>query len=162
MSISSSYMKSTLLVLLAVVAMGFPAMQAKDRKDPPPVPGPELRIHPKVFTYIQGWLSDGESPIATEINLDAVQVSRNQFNLDEIKEEDGWVQAPGLDGKGFRRYRVLESKGRHYKIEYQENGGGSLTTSCLIECDVEKRAVWIGGKPVTIRVLRVLSYADKP
>jgi len=56
---------------------------------------------------------------------------------------------------------VIESHGHHYKIEYQENGGGSLTTSCVIECAVEKREVQVDGKPVTIRVLRVLSYKDK-
>jgi hypothetical protein len=30
------------------------------------------------------------------------------------------------------RYRVLESKGGHYKIEYQENGGGTLTAASII------------------------------
>jgi hypothetical protein len=59
------------------------------------------------------------------------------------------------------RYRVLESKGSHYKAEYEENGGGTLTTGSIIEFDVEKRDIQRGGKPVTIRVLRVSSYNQK-
>ena len=59
------------------------------------------------------------------------------------------------------RYRVIESKGNHYKIEYQENGGGTLTTASIIEFDIEKRNILRDGKPVTMRVLRVLSYNQK-
>ena len=33
------------------------------------------------------------------------------------------AQSPATDSNGFMRYRVLESKGNHYKVEYQENGG---------------------------------------
>jgi hypothetical protein len=59
------------------------------------------------------------------------------------------------------RYRVLESNGKHYKIEYQENGGGTLTTSATIEFDIEKRNVRRDGNPTTIRVMRVSSYNQK-
>jgi hypothetical protein len=62
---------------------------------------------------------------------------------------------------GFSRYRVVEAKGNHYKVEYQENGGGSLTTSCLIEFDIAKRQILQEGKPALIRVLRVVSYRQK-
>jgi hypothetical protein len=153
-------MKAKLRILMIVVAMGWPVLHAKDRNEA--APGPELRVHPKLFSFVEGWLSDGESPIATEINLDAVGVSRNQFNADEVKLEEGWYRCPGRDGMGFLRYRVLESKGHHYKVEYQENGGGSLTTACIIECAVEKRDIRVDGKPVTIRVLHVLSFTNKP
>lgn len=121
----------------------------------------EFKIHPKVFSYVEGWLSDGESPVVTEINLDAVKVSTNQFQTDEIKEEDGWTRAKGETDGSFRRYRVVEHKGTHYKIEYQDNGGGSLTTSATIEFSVEKREVRVDGKAKTIRVLRVLSIAEQ-
>ncbi|PYI98845.1 MAG: hypothetical protein DME98_02825 [Verrucomicrobia bacterium] len=57
--------------------------------------------------------------------------------------------------------RVLEEKGNHYKIEYQENGGGTLTTPSIIEFDIEKRSIHRDGKPVTMRVLRVTSYDQK-
>jgi hypothetical protein len=87
-----------------------------------------LKIHPKVFNMIDSWISDSESPVATEINLNAVEKNGNQFNEDGLKQD--WRLA-GLfvpDTGGFMRYRVLEAKGNHYKVEYQENGGGSLTT----------------------------------
>jgi hypothetical protein len=59
------------------------------------------------------------------------------------------------------RHRVLESKGKHYKIEYQENGGGTLTTAAIIEFDIEKRNIRRDGNPLTIHVLRVTSYTQK-
>ena len=58
------------------------------------------------------------------------------------------------------RYRVVESKGKHHKIEYQENGGGTLTTSATIEFDIEQRNIRRDGKPTTIRVIRVASYSQ--
>jgi hypothetical protein len=52
-------------------------------------------------------------------------------------------------------------KRRHYKIEYQENGGGTLTTAAVIEFSVEKQNIQRDGKPVAIRALRVSSYDKK-
>jgi hypothetical protein len=123
---------------------------------------PELKLHPKIFNLIECWISDSESPVVTEINLDAVEKNGNEFNDDGLKADREWTRCPNPDGKdGFMRFRVLESKGNHYKVEYQENGGGSLTTAAIIEFDVQKRNIQRDGKPETIRVLRVLSYADK-
>jgi hypothetical protein len=59
------------------------------------------------------------------------------------------------------RYRVRESKGNHYKVEFEENGGGTLTTSSIIEFGIEKRNIPRNGKPATIRLLRVSSYDQK-
>ena len=59
------------------------------------------------------------------------------------------------------RYRVLESKGKHYKVEYQENGGGTLTTAATIEFDIEKKNIRRDGNPLAIQVLRVTSYTQK-
>jgi len=154
-------MKLKLLLLIVASCLGFALAQAADKKDTAAA-SPELKIHPKIFAYIEGWISDGESPIATEINLDAAEKSTNQFNTDEIKQENGWIRCPGRDGAGFLCYRVLESKGHHYKVAYQENGGGTLTTEAIIEFTVEKRDIRVEGKPMTIQVLRVLSYATKP
>jgi hypothetical protein len=148
------------LFVVAATAAGLTFSHAADKKSA--AAAPELKIHPKVFTYIEGWLSDGESPIATELNLDAVETSTNQFQPEEVQQEDGWIRAKGRDGQGFIRYRVTEHKGSHYKVDYQENGGGTLTTMAKIEFTVEKRDVRVDGKTKTIRVLRVLSYADKP
>ena len=120
-----------------------------------------LKIHPKVFSMINCWLSDSESPVVTEINLDAVEKNGNEFNENGLKQDGEWLQSPTPDSNGFMRYRVLESKGNHYKVEYQENGGGTLTTASTIEFDIEKRNIQRDSKPVTIRVLRVSSYNQK-
>jgi hypothetical protein len=120
-----------------------------------------LRIHPKVFNMIDCWISDSESPVVSEINLNAVELDRNQFNYDDIKPDGEWARCPLPNTNGFMRYRVLEARGNHYKIEYQENGGGSLTTASIIEFSIEKREIQRDGKPATLRVLRVLSYSSK-
>jgi hypothetical protein len=89
-----------------------------------------LKIHPKVFNMVDCWISDSESPVVTEINLDAVEKNGNQFNTDDVKTDGEWTRSPTPESKeGFMRYSVLESKGNHYKVEYQENGGGTLTTA---------------------------------
>ncbi len=120
-----------------------------------------LKIHPKVFSMINCWISDSESPVVTEINLDAVEKDGNEFNENGLKQDGEWLQSPAPDSNGFMRYRVLQSKGNHYNVEYQENGGGTLTTASTIEFDIEKRNIQRDSKPVTIRVLRVSSYNQK-
>src|SRR5437773_11437871 len=120
-----------------------------------------LKIHPKVFNMIDCWISDSESPVVTEINLDAVERNANQFNGDWLKQDGDWLSYAKSDSGGFMRYRVVESKGKHYKIEYQKNGGGTLTTSATIEFDIEQRNIHRNGSPITIRVLRVSSYTQK-
>jgi len=120
-----------------------------------------LRIHPKVFNMIDCWISDSESPVVTEINLDAAEKNGNEFNENGLKQDGEWLQSPAPDSNGFMRYRVLDAKGNHYKVEYQENGGGTLTTASTIEFDIEKRNIQRDSKPVTIRVLRVSSYNQK-
>ena len=120
-----------------------------------------LKIHPKVFNMIDSWVSDAESPVATEINLNAVEKNGNQFNEDGLKQDGDWLIYSLPDTGGFMRYRVLEAKGNHYKIEYQENGGGTLTPASTIEFDIEKRHIRLNGSPMTIHVLRVTSYNQK-
>ena len=120
-----------------------------------------LKIHPKVFSMIGCWISDSESPVVTEINLDAVERNGNEFNQDGVRQDDEWLRCPVPDTNGFMRYRLLESKGNRYKIEYEENGGGTLTTASIIEFEVEKRSISRDGKPTTISVLRVSSYSQK-
>ena len=123
--------------------------------------GSVLKIHPKVFSMINCWVSDSESPVVTEINLDAVEKNGNEFNQDGLKQEDEWLRCPLPDTNGFMRYRVLESKGNHYKVEYQENGGGTLTTASVIEFDIQKRSIRHDNMPATIRMLRVSSFKQK-
>ena len=119
-----------------------------------------LKIHPKVFNMIDCWISDSESPVVTEINLDAVERDANQFNGDRLKRDGDWLSYAIPDSGRFMRYRVVESKGKHYKIEYQENGGRTLTTSATDEFDIEQRNIRRDGKPITIRVVRVASYSQ--
>ncbi|HJX98354.1 MAG TPA: hypothetical protein VJ281_05720 [Chthoniobacterales bacterium] len=123
---------------------------------------PEVKLHPKIFNLIECWISDVESPVVTEISLDAVDKNGNEFNDDGLKVEGEWTRCPNPDSKeGFMRFRVLESKGNHYKVEYQENGGGTLTTASIIEFDIQKRNIQRDGKPANIRVLRLTSYNQK-
>src|SRR5260370_21294861 len=111
-----------------------------------------LKIHPKVFNMIDCWISDSESPVATEINLNAVEKNGNQFNEDGLNQDGDWLVYSMPDTGGFMRYRVLEAKGNHYKIEYQENGGGTPTTAPTIEVENDKRHISRNGSPTSNRL----------
>jgi hypothetical protein len=132
---------------------------ASDAADTPKTP--TLKVHPKVFSMVDCWISDSEAPVVTEFNLDALEANDNQFFAENVKREDGSTRSPNDDGAGFFRYRVLEAKDSHYKLEFQSNGGGSLTTAVIIDCSVEKREMKRDGKPKTIRVLRVIGFSSK-
>ena len=129
---------------------------AKTGAAPPP-----LKIHPKVFNMIDCWLSDSGAPVVTEFNLDAVESNDNQFQSSEIKPDGAWTRVNTKEDGGFMRYRVTGLKGNTYTVEYQENGGGSLTTDSTIEFVIDKRAIQRDGKPWNMRVLRVVSYKSK-
>src|SRR2546430_474437 len=53
-----------------------------------------LKIHPKVFSMIDCWVSDSESPVVTEINLDAVEKNGNEFNQDRVSQDGEWMRCP--------------------------------------------------------------------
>ena len=129
---------------------------AKTASAPPP-----LKLHPKIFNMIDCWISDSESPVVTEINLDAVEMNKNEFDMDNVKPDGEWTRAKTAEDGGFMRYRVLGLKGNIYTVEYQENGGGSLTTDSKIDFAIDKRTIQRDGKPANIRVLRVVSYKSK-
>jgi hypothetical protein len=119
---------------------------------------PPLKLHPKIFNMIDCWISDSEAPVVTEINLDAVEMNWNEFDMDDVKPDGEWTRAPTKEDGGFMRYRVLGLKGNTYTVEYQENGGGSLTTDSKIEFVIDKRSMERDGKTDNIRILRVVSY----
>ncbi len=149
-------MKTTSL-LAALTLMVAAILQAADKPA-----SPALKVHPKVFSMIDCWISDSEAPVVTEFNLDALEANGNQFYADEVKTEDGWTKSPGEDGNGFFRYRVVEAKDNtKYKVDFQSNGGGTLTTTVTIECIIEKREINVDGKAKTIRVLRVMGFTPK-
>lgn len=129
---------------------------AKAASAPPP-----LKVHPKIFNMIECWISDSESPVVTEINLDAVEMNGNEFNMDDVKVDGEWTRAKTPEDGGFMRYRVLGLKDNRYTVEYQENGGGTLTTDSKIEFTIDKRTIQRDGKPLMMRVLRVTSYRSK-
>lgn len=155
----NSPMKSALVCAVAVAVVGISSLWAEDAKKAEPALA--FSIHPQVFSMIQGWESDTESPVVTEINLDAVAKNRNQFSKDEIRQEGEWVIVREADANGFRRYRVLEHKADHFKVEYQENGGGTLTTSAVIEFTLVTRELKRNGKSANIRVIRVDEFTSK-
>ena len=149
----------TIVAVAAVSVCGILFVAAEDKNGHGAAPA--FKVHPKVFNMIDCWISDSESPVVTEINLDAVEKNGNEFLDTGLRQDGEWTQCPLPDTSGFMRYRVLEAKGTHYKVEYQENGGGTLTTASIIEFSVEKRTIRRDDKPATIRVLRVLSYRSK-
>jgi len=122
---------------------------------------PPLKLHPKIFNMIECWISDSQSPVVTEINLDAVEMNGNQFDMDEVKPDREWTRVPTEEDGGFMRYRVLGLKGNTYTVEYQKNGGGTLTTDSKIEFMIDKRTIQRDGEPLNMRVLRVVSYKSK-
>ena len=46
-----------------------------------------LKVHPKVFNMVDCWVSDSESPVATEINLNSVEKNGNQLNESGLKQD---------------------------------------------------------------------------
>ncbi len=154
-----SYFKRNLAIaVLATASCASGLFAEEQRKAGAALP---FKTHPQVFGMIQSWVSDPESPVTTEINLDAVESNRNQFSRDEIKLEDGWTVFRETGEAGFKRYRVIEAKGDHFKVEYQDNGGGTLTTSSVIGFTLLKREIRKDGKPVEVRVLQVDSFDSK-
>ena len=117
-----------------------------------------FKVHPKVFSLIECWETDSGCPVVTEVNLDAVAANSNQFSPTDIKEEGEWITCPSENGRGFTRYRTMETAGNRYTVEYQDNGGGTLTMSATIEFIVDKRVLRKDGKPKSVRVLRVLAF----
>lgn len=121
----------------------------------------KLVIHPHVFGLITCWPSDREQPVVTEINLDAADKNRNQFDMSRVKTRGGWIESPGEDGEGFERYRVVKSDNEHLTVEFQSNGGGTYTLASRIEFVIEDREFRHNGKVVSRRILRVVSCDTK-
>lgn len=151
--------KKWLKLLAATAILGTTSLHANE--DGIKAQAQPLSVHPQVFAIMQSWISDTENPVVTEINLDAAEKNRNQFPNDAIKEEGGWIVFRDAETKAFKRYRVVTAKQEKYKIEYQENHGGTLTISSVIEFSIVNRTINLNGKPTSIRVLRVDSHKSK-
>lgn len=157
----------TLSFILLVAMLGCGCSESRNPADRmsqqapqwvPKAPPVALNINPMVFELVPGWLSDTQSPVVTEINLDAVQANRNQFDAGRVRREGDWRCVDLPEGAGYRRYRVVASHGRRFTVEYQSNGGGTLTTSCLIEVELIERQMPIDGQTQMVHVMRVLGF----
>jgi hypothetical protein len=154
----SSFTRSLAIAFLVITSCATVLFAEEKGKPGAALP---FKTHPQVFGMIQSWDSDPEYPVATEINLNAVDSNRNQFSAGEVREEDGWTVFREAGEAGFKRYRVIKAKGDYFKVEYQDNGGGTLTTASVIGFTVLKREIRKNGKPVEVRVLRVESVDTK-
>lgn len=112
-------------------------------------------IHPNVFAMAESWLSDVAQPVVTEINLDAVARNRNQFDHDGVSKQGGWVHYADPESKGFTRYKFLKPEGGIRRVLFQNNGGGSLTTSTTIGYRIFRRAVITEDGKEEISVLKI-------
>ena len=74
-------------------------------------------------------------------------MNKNEFDMDDVKPDGEWTRVNTKEDGGYMRYRVLGLKGNTYTVEYQENGGGSLTTDSKIEFVIDKRTIQRDGKP---------------
>jgi hypothetical protein len=96
-------------------------------------------VHPGVFSMIVCWLSDTGLPVATEINLDAAALDDDQF-FGEVSVDGEWFRVDDAETGGFQRYRVLGMEYGCWVVEYQRNGGGTLTTSDEIVVSLHRRS----------------------
>lgn len=115
-------------------------------------------IHPIALQLIVGWISDPEAPVVTELNLDAIERNRNQFDPDQVTVDGEWRRAPHPGGMGFLRYRIRQAAGRELTVEFQENAGGTLTTAVVLRMTLEQRTLCINGQERKVSVLRVQDY----
>ncbi|EIQ01420.1 hypothetical protein OpiT1DRAFT_05997 [Opitutaceae bacterium TAV1] len=101
------------------------------------------------------WLSDTATPVVTEFNLDAIRANRNQFDYDAVKKESGWITFQ--DDREMLRFRIISSNQEGSVVEYQENGGGTLTTQRTIRFIFCPRSFDVDGQKITVTVLRIIS-----
>lgn len=154
--ITFSSITSAFASTMVATMISFHSLWGADQKNEDSV-----KIHPQVFSMILGWHSDNEIPLATEINLDAVEKNQNQFPQQEVKQDDGWVVFREAKTPGFKRYRFIEKTADRYKVEYQENGGGTFTSSSQLEYTVTTREIKVDDRPKKHRVLRIESCSTK-
>lgn len=137
------------IAILATLCLCAGCLTTQPAIEPLPV------IHPKVFSMVRCWWSDTEQPIVTEINLDAVEANRNQFDYGSIINNGQWISVKSDDSSGYMRYQVIGRKGNLVYLKFQDNGGGSLTYECELGISFSHRTIEFNGRPKLIRVLRI-------
>ncbi len=124
-----------------------------------PVPESPI-IHPAVFPMVMRWISETESPVVSEVNLDAMLRDRNQFSFEEVSTDGEWFR---LDcDHGFEQYRVLSRRGHAVPVEYESNGGGSMATVKLTWFELLSRRIEIDVIPQERRVMRIIGVDRQP
>jgi hypothetical protein len=108
----------TLAEFVKIVQSLHPVKDEKPATTPMAMQTSPLKIHPKVFSMINCWISDSESPVVTEINLDAVEKNRNEFNDDGLKQDGEWLQY--IFSAGYERIHALPGP----PVERQSQQGG--------------------------------------
>ena len=115
-----------------------------------------LKIHPKVFNMIDCWISDSESPVVTEINLDAVERNANQFNGDGLKQDGDWLSYAKSDSGGFawssRRASTTKSSIRKTaaaRSQHRPLLSSTLNNGTFAETANRRRFAWFGWRLTT-------------
>ena len=115
-----------------------------------------LKIHPKVFNMIDCWISDSESPVVTEINLDAVERNANQFNGDGLKQDGDWLSYAKSDSGGFawssRRASTTKSSIRKTaaaRSQHRPLLSSTLNNGTFAETANRRRFAWFGCRLTT-------------
>jgi len=106
---------------------------------------------------IQFWISDGNYPVLTEFNLEALY-NHNQFDYDHLKIDKEWISY--RDREGFSlRYKFInqDKENNKYKVLFTNNGGGSMTEVWEIEYEINHREIIVKDKPEKIETLKVIS-----
>ena len=150
-----------LSAIVAILLCGLVFLAINSSKKSEEVHTPTL-IHPLVFNLILCWDSDTISPVATEINLDAVYKNNDQFDYSRVTKEkdlggDEWIVYTPSDQRGYTRYRIVDQTSQMTRVIFNENGGGSYTSQAKITYQIVKRSLQIEGKKNDISALRVIA-----
>lgn len=152
-------MRLSAIVAILLCGSAFLAINSSQKSEETRLP---TLIHPLVFKLILCWDSDTISPVATEINLEAVYRNNDQFDYSRVTKEkdlDGveWIAYTPSDQRGYARYRIVEQTNQMTRVIFNENGGGSYTSQAKITYQIVKRSLQIEGKKDDVSALRVLA-----
>jgi uncharacterized protein YecT (DUF1311 family) len=114
-------------------------------------------IHPKIFDMIQCWTIDGNYPVMTELNMDALH-NRNQFDYGDVKINSEWISFRDRYGVLFRYKFINKDKDKKkYKVLFTHNSGASAAEAWEIEYEINNRKIMIDNKTEKIDTLKVIS-----
>jgi hypothetical protein len=116
-----------------------------------------VELHPRAFELVLGWLSDPAAPVASELNVTAIQKDTNRFPHVGVWERDGWI---GADVEaGWIKYKIIFDKDDVVEYLVSENGGGNGNFYISVTCTRSQRTITIEGTPTPVVVLTVNKIA---